>query len=68
MSDEGMELAKIGFQALFQPFANLAERLFGGAVDEIGAGWKDTFRARRMIREIKLLKNIQKELDDAGIE
>src|SRR5579863_2752768 len=68
MTGDDLELAKIGAEAAMKPFANLAERLFGGAVDQIGGAWEDRFRARREIRRIKLLKKVQEQLDKAGID
>jgi hypothetical protein len=35
------ELLKVGVEAAVRPFSNLLERLFGGAVDEIGGAWQE---------------------------
>ena len=65
MTDDEKELAKAGFESAFRPFANLAERLFGGAVDQIGGEWEDRLRVRRQIRQIKLLEKLQRKIDEA---
>jgi hypothetical protein len=66
MTDEERELLKVGADAAFKPFADLAERLFGGSVEQIGGAWEDRLKVRRQIRRIKLMKKLQEAIEDAG--
>ncbi len=68
MTDEEKELAKVGAEAAFAPFAKLVERLFGGAVDQIGGSWEDRLKVRRAIRRMGLFKRLAAAIDDAGFE
>jgi hypothetical protein len=67
MTQEELQLIKVGAEAVLKPFANLMERLFGGAVDQIGGGWEDALSTRRRIRQIGLFKKLQKAFEEAGI-
>ena len=68
MAIDEKDVLKIGMDAAVKPFANLLERLFGGAVDQIGGGWEDRLKARRYVRLVKLYAKIQDRLDEAGID
>lgn len=68
MTDDEKELAKITADAMVKPLGNLVERLFGGAVDQIGGEWEDRLKARRQVRRVKLYLKIKAQLDAAGIE
>src|SRR5262249_1079297 len=68
MTDEGKELIKAGADAAMRPFANLVEKLFGGAVEELGGMWTDTLKVRRFGRQIKLFSRVQNMIEDAGFE
>lgn len=68
MTDEEKEIVKIGAEAAFKPFTNLAKRLFGGSVDQIGGAWEDRLMVRRQIRRIQLFKELQSAIDKAGFD
>jgi hypothetical protein len=68
MDDDQKELIKAGAEAVFKPFSNLIERLFGGAADEVGLMLKNEVMVRRIGRERILLEKVQRMLDDAEIE
>lgn len=68
MGVDEKDLLKVGAEAAFKPFANLIERLFGGAVDQIGGGWEDTLKTRRQIRRLKLLEKLKGFIDEVGFE
>lgn len=68
MTDNEKELMKVGAETALKPFANLIERLFGGAVDQIGGGWEDRLKVRRQIRQLGLLKRLQGHIDELGFE
>jgi abortive infection alpha-like protein len=68
MTDDEKQLAKVAAEAAFKPFANLAERLFGGVVDELGGTWQDRLAIRRQVRRIALFKHLQKKIDEAGFD
>jgi hypothetical protein len=62
------DLVKAGAEAAMKPFASLIERLFGGAVDQVGGGWEDRVRVRREIRKLKLMKKLDHAIAEAGYE
>ena len=68
MSIDEKDLLKVGAEAAFKPFASLIERLFGGAVDQIGSGWEDSLKIRRRIRQLKLLTKLKARIEQAGFE
>ena len=68
MTGEEQALIKSGTEAAIKPFANLIERLFGGAVDQIGGMWEDRLMVRRQIRKLKLLKKLKARIDEAGFD
>jgi hypothetical protein len=48
MDDDQKALIKAGAEAVFKPFSNLIERLFGGAADEVGLMLKNEVMFRRI--------------------
>lgn len=68
VTDEEKQLLKVTAEATLKPFGNLLERLFGGAVDQIGGEWEDRLKARRLLRRAKVLAKLKQQLDDAGFE
>ena len=68
VTDEEKQLLKVTAEAALKPFGNLLERLFGGAVDQIGGEWEDRLKARRLLRRAKVLAKLKQQLDDAGFE
>jgi hypothetical protein len=60
------ELVKVTVGEALKPFADLIERLFGGAIDEIGGMWQDSLKARRMVRQCRILQSIKEEIEEAG--
>ncbi|HEY1754405.1 MAG TPA: Abi-alpha family protein [Bryobacteraceae bacterium] len=68
MTDEEKELLRAGADAAIKPFGNLIERLFGGAVDEIGGTWQDRLKLRRFKRRLKLYEEIDRSIKSAGFE
>jgi hypothetical protein len=68
MNKDEQELAKIAVQEGIKPFVNMCERLFGGTIDEIGGMWKDSFHARRIMRQIPLFKKVQAAIHKAGFD
>ena len=47
-----------------KPFSNLIEKLFGGAVEEIGGMWQDALRVRRLKRLVNHFRRVQEILDE----
>src|SRR5579862_7900121 len=68
MDDDQKEILKIGAEAAIRPFAGMIEKLFGGAVEQIGGTWRDQLAFRRQIRQIKLFKKLQAAINEAGFE
>jgi hypothetical protein len=68
MTDDEKQLFKVTAEATLKPFGNLLERLFGGAVDQIGGEWEDRVKVRRALRREKLYAKLKTRLDDAGID
>ncbi len=66
ISDDQKELIKIGAEAAFKPFAELTQKLFGGACEQIGGYWEDGLKFRRQLRQLKLLKKLDIAIEDAG--
>jgi hypothetical protein len=67
MDDSTKEMVKAVAEAL-KPFAGLAERLFGGAFDQIGGTWEDKLKVRRDIRRLKLFEKLRAAFAAAGFE
>lgn len=67
MTNDELELAKVGAETILRPFSNLIERLFGGSVDEVGGMWQDSLKARRVVRQARLMQWVQEKLDAACI-
>jgi hypothetical protein len=42
MNEDDSEVLKAGAEAVVRPFADLIEKLFGGAIEQIGGAWEDT--------------------------
>jgi hypothetical protein len=68
MNDDAKDVLKAGAEAAMAPFSRLIETLFGGAVEEIGGGWKDKLAVRRQIRQIKLMQKLQAAIDNSRFE
>jgi hypothetical protein len=68
VDDDQKEILKVGAEAAMKPFASLIERLFGGAVDEIGTGWAESLRARRLKRQAAVLNKVQMKIETAKFE
>src|ERR1022692_379693 len=68
MTDEEKQLFRVTAEATLKPFGNLLERLFGGAVDQIGGEWEDRLKARRFLRRAKVYTKLKQQLDDSGID
>jgi hypothetical protein len=68
MTDDEKQLFKVTAEATLKPFGSLLERLFGGAVDQIGGEWEYRLRARRLLRQAKVYAKLKQQLDDARIE
>jgi hypothetical protein len=68
VTDDEKELLKVTAEATLKPLGNLLERLFGGAVDQLGGEWEDRLRARRFLRRAKVYAKLKRQLDDAGID
>jgi hypothetical protein len=66
MTKDEMDLAKVAADALTKPWADFANRLFGGAADEIGGMWQDHLKFRRLQRQLKLLPKIKELIEEAG--
>lgn len=54
MTDDEKALFKVTADAAIKPFGNLLERLFGGAVDQIGGEWEGRLMVRRLMRRVKV--------------
>ena len=68
MNDDERELLKVGAEAAMKPFASLMDKLFGGALEEIGLGWKNSLAGRRVIRQINICQKVQSAIDKAGFD
>jgi len=68
MTDDEQQLVKASAEAALKPFADLCQKLFGGAAEEIGGIWQDSLKVRRFGRQIKLLRRVQELLQHAGID
>jgi hypothetical protein len=68
MEDEQKELIKASVDASLRPFANLIEKLFGGAVEQFGGMWSDSLAVRRQIRRISLFRKLQTAIDEVGFD
>jgi len=66
MTEDEKELVKVAAEAAFRPFAELTQKLFGGACEQIGGYWEDGLRFRRQIRQLSLLKNLSAAIEEAG--
>ncbi len=65
VDDSTKDMVKAVAEGL-KPFANLAERLFGGPFDQIGGAWEDRLKVRREIRKLKLMQKLNTAIADAG--
>lgn len=61
MDDDQKELAKIAAESAFRPFANLIEKLFGGAAEQVGGMWTDGLRRR--FRRIKIFEKLTRKIE-----
>ena len=68
MTSDEQAVLKTGVEAALRPFSALMEKLFGGAVEEVGGMWQESLRARRIVRRAKLYARVQQMLDAAGLE
>jgi hypothetical protein len=68
MTEDEQQLLKVGAESAIKPFANLIERLFGGPADQMGGMLEDGLKVRRMLRQIKLYRKLQKKIEDAGFD
>jgi hypothetical protein len=68
VTDDEKQLFKVTAEATLKPLGNLLERLFGGAVDQIGGEWEDRLKARRSLRRAMVYAKLKRQLDDAGID
>ncbi|HVW10942.1 MAG TPA: Abi-alpha family protein [Bryobacteraceae bacterium] len=68
MNDDEKELLKAGTEAAMRPFADLITKLFGGPVEQVGGMWTDDLVVRRKIRQIKLMRKLQRAIADGGFE
>src|SRR5580658_7572781 len=68
MEDDQKEILKAGAEAAMKPFADLINRLFGGAAEQIGGMWNDGLAARRQIRRISLYKKVAAAIEEAGFD
>jgi len=68
MDDDEKDVLKVGIEAALRPFANLVEKLFGGAAEQIGGAWEVRLAVRRIIRRIHFYKKLQAVLEEAGFE
>ena len=68
MDADQREIVKAGAETLFKPFADLIDKLFGGAAEQIGGMLTDSLTARRRIRQIALLGKLRVAINEAGFE
>lgn len=68
MTEDEQQLLKVGAESAIKPFANLIERLFGGPVDQVGGMLEDGLKVRRILRQIKLYKKLQKKIEEGGFD
>lgn len=66
MQGDEKDFLRIGADAVMKPIANLMERLFGGAVDEIGGMWQDSLKFKRRSRQVKLMRELETQIGNAG--
>jgi Abortive infection alpha/Protein of unknown function (DUF2806) len=67
MSDEdGPALViKTGIEQLFAPYHDLLDKLLGPAATEVGGGLADSVKVWRFKRQLRLLQEVQRMLDDS---
>jgi hypothetical protein len=68
MEEDQKEIIKAGAEALVKPVADLINKRFGGAAEQIGGMWTDELAARRRVRQIALYLKVKKAIDGAGFE
>jgi Abortive infection alpha len=66
MVDED-KLVKAGVEAALKPFADLLDKLAGPAAEEIGKTFQDRVKVFRFQRQLRMLKQVKKMLDDASL-
>jgi hypothetical protein len=68
MEEDQKEIIKVGAEALVKPVADLINKLFGGAAEQMGGMWTDELAARRKVRQIALYLKVKKAIGGAGFE
>lgn len=68
MSPDELAVIKVGVETAAKPFSNLIEKLFGGAVEEIGGMWQDSLNFRRKARKERLLEKLAAKVEVAKFE
>jgi hypothetical protein len=68
MTDDEVKLAKVAAEAGMKPFADLVQKMFGGAVEQIGGMWTDAIATRRLLRREKLLRKVAEKSAEAGFD
>jgi len=59
---------KVGAETAFKPFSDLIAKLFGGPAEELGGILQDSLKVRRFARQLKLYKETQRLIVEAGFE
>ena len=68
MDDDQRQLLKVGAETAMKPFANLIEKLFGGAAEQIGGMLEDALSVRRQSRRVKLLTKLKVVIEKAEFD
>jgi hypothetical protein len=59
-------VVKEGMKQLFAPYHDLINKLLGPAASEAGLGWRDSMKVWRLKRQIRLLHEVKRLIDQSG--
>jgi hypothetical protein len=68
MPGDEKDLIKAGVDAALAPVKDLANRLFGPAIDELGAIFAEPIRMLRFKRSVRLMEKVKRICDETGFE
>ena len=61
-------MIKTGVEQLMRPLQDLVEKLLGPAATDIGLSLGDSTKVWRFKRQLRLLKEVQRQLDESGLK
>jgi hypothetical protein len=68
MTEEELQLMKMGADAAMKPFSELMDTLFGGSAEEVSELWRYSWKIRRFGRQVKLMQRIQQMILESGLQ